>query len=123
VVASVASFGSPSLTQGAMARAVSPAAAAAVLRDRPPQAAGAYAVSTVALAPAAMSALIEAQERLAQDAPPLDRTRTARRIDQLLNQFAAADGPGDPNAATPFAVRRLQTVRAALSPAFVDLQA
>jgi hypothetical protein len=42
------------------------------------------AASQVALAPAAMSALIEAQEHMAGDATPADRSDTAQKIDHIL---------------------------------------
>ena len=42
------------------------------------------AASQVALAPAAMSALIEAQEHMAGDATPTDRSDTAQKIDHIL---------------------------------------
>lgn len=45
------------------------------------------AASQVALAPAAMSALIEAQEHMAGDATPTDRTDTAQKIDQILSRL------------------------------------
>ena len=51
--------------------------------------------SVVALAPAAMSALIEAQEHMAGDATPTDRSQTAQKIDHILSRLA------DVPAATP----------------------
>ena len=45
------------------------------------------AASQVALAPAAMSALIEAQEHMAGDATPTDRDDTAHKIDHILSRL------------------------------------
>jgi hypothetical protein len=111
VVASVASFGSLNLIQGLTARAVSPAAIAPVpdtpvSRDRPqPQAQ--HIVSAVAFAPAAMAALIEAQEHESKDAAPLERLRTVHVLDQLI---ASLDGaPTTPG--SPAWTQRLQTAR------------
>ena len=44
----------------------------------------------VALAPAAMSALIEAQEHMAGDATSTDRSETAQKIDHILARLADA---------------------------------
>jgi hypothetical protein len=128
VVASIASYGSLSLISGAMARAVSPTTDAPTLQDhpRPPAAqhkAVQHTASNVAFAPAAMSALIEAQETLSHGAPQLVRTRTVAKIDRLISILAdvPADETGAPEA--PFAVRELQTAREALALSPVDLQA
>ena len=48
----------------------------------------AHSASVVALAPAAMSALIEAQEHMAGDATPSDRIATATKIDHILARLA-----------------------------------
>jgi hypothetical protein len=77
------------------------------------------AASTVALAPVAMTALLEAQERLSQDAPPLVRQHTAQKIDDLIWRL---NGAG-PTAGAPFPVRQLQTARDALLSGPFDLQA
>jgi hypothetical protein len=128
MVASVASFGSLNLAQGLTARAVSPAPVAPVLRDqaRRPAALGSASpasASTVAFAPAAMTALIEAQERLAQDASTVVRQDTAQKIDQLIARLNDGSGPVATHADVPFAVRQLIVARQALSESLIDLQA
>ena len=106
-----------------MARAVSPASVAPTLRDRPPQAAPQHAVSPVALGPAAMTALIEAQERLAQNAPAPIRELSAQEIDRLIYRLDDASGAAGAPAAAPLAVRELESAREALSQSLIDLQA
>jgi hypothetical protein len=123
VVASVASFGSLNLAQGLTARAVSPVAIAPVLRDQPRPPAGPNSASTVAFAPAAMTALIEAQERLAQDASMVVRQDTAQKIDQLIVRLNDKSTPAATHADVPFALRQLIVARQALSESLIDLQA
>ena len=122
MIGSIASFGRASPAPGVMARGVAPASDAPNLRDRQPPPAP-HGVSAVALAPAAMSALIEAQERLAQDAPALVRQHTVQKIDQLIYRLDGAAAPAGADRDAPFAVRRLQVAREALSRSLVDLQA
>ena len=86
MIASAASFGSPNLMQGAKTRAARPSAAAPKFRDRRQGRRAEHAIAAVVLAPAAMSALIEAQERQAQDASPME-------IDQLCSRFDEASAP------------------------------
>jgi len=50
-----------------------------------------------ALAPAAMSALIEAQEHMAGDATPTDRDETAQKIDHILSRLTGTP-PAQPAA-------------------------
>lgn len=106
-----------------MARAVTPVAVAPVLRDRPQSsdtAANTHSASAVAFAPAAMTALIEAQERLAQNAPAFVRRQTADEIDHLMARMEAA---ADRELQTaPITVRQLRGVRDALSRSSFDLQ-
>jgi hypothetical protein len=109
VVASVASFGSLNLIQGRMARAVSPVAATPVSGDRP-QSSSQHTASAVALAPAAMAALIEAQENETQDAAPLARLRTVHVLDQLLGTLDGAQT----TLGAPASPARLETARAQL---------
>jgi hypothetical protein len=123
MVASVASFGSLNLIQGLTARAVSPTPVAPVLRDQPRAPATPSSASTVAFAPAAMTALIEAQERMAQDAPLVVRQDTAQKIDQLIARLNDDSGPVATHADIPFAVRQLIVARQALSESLIDLQA
>jgi hypothetical protein len=123
VVASVASFGGPNLIQAMMARAVSPVAVAPAPRDPPRPAPAQPSASAVAFAPAAMTALIEAQERLAQDAPAMVRQDTARKIDHLIARLNDDSGPGAGGSDVPFAVRQLVVARQALSESVIDLQA
>jgi hypothetical protein len=123
LVASVASYGNLSPTSVMTARAVSPTPDAPNLRDRPRPPAAVHTTSNVAFAPAAMSALIEAQEHLSDGAPHLVRVRTVAKIDHLITILADAPAAEVGALAAPFAVRQLQTVRDALSLSPVDLQA
>ena len=116
MVAPLASVGRVNLTQVSPARAVTPAPQAPSAEDRPPPppAAPQMTVSSVALAPASMGALIEAQERAGGDASLLARQNTARKIDQLIVRL---DGDPPPPSAesAPFTVVRLQVARQALA--------
>jgi hypothetical protein len=123
LVASVASYGNLSPMSVMTARAASPALTAPNLLDRPRPPAAQHAVSNVAFAPAAMSALIEAQERLSQGAPQLVRARTVAKIDHLITILADAPEGQVGALAAPFAVRQLQTARQVLVLSPVDLQA
>jgi hypothetical protein len=112
--ATIATYASPSLTQlptlgSAPLCAVAPAPAAPTTNDRP-RPAPMSAASTVALAPAAMSALIEAQERMASDTAELDREQTAAKIDRLISRLGEGDPPPPPTDA-PLTLRRLQAAR------------
>jgi|GEM_PF-3462150 len=117
VVAVVASFGGLSLAQGSTVRAVAPAPPAPVLHDRPPQAHAQPAASAVAFAPAAMSALIEAQERLSHPAAPILREQTTHKLDALITRIAGSPAPTD----AALGVRQLEVARQALSLAPVSL--
>jgi hypothetical protein len=119
MVASVASFGSPTLTQGQTAHAVVPAPVAPVPNDTAQPHAAQHVVSAVAFAPAAMSALIEAQERLSHPAPVLARDDTVHVIDQLIYRLDAGATSED----MPFEVRRLHAARVALTASPVDIKA
>jgi hypothetical protein len=121
VISQIASFDRPNPAQGQMAHAVAPAAMAPTLRDRPRPvtATAALHASTVAFAPAAMTALMEAQEHLADNAPVMVRRRTAQEIDKLI--YRMNDGAASADA--PLAVRQLKSARLALSHSLVDLQA
>jgi hypothetical protein len=123
LVASVVSYGSLSLMSGVMARGVSPSADAPMLPDRQPRRPPQPIVSNVAFAPAAMSALIEAQERLPEGAPQLVRVRTMAEIDRLI--AILGDRPADAVAAggAPLSVRELQGARQALALSPIDIQA
>ena len=108
MVASVASFGSLNLMQ---ARAVSPRAImpvpAAPVSGDPPKPTPQHAVSAVALAPAAMAALIEAQEHEAQGAAPLARLRTVHVLDQLIATLEGAQT----TLGSPASIQRLWAAR------------
>jgi hypothetical protein len=108
VVASVASFGNLNLIP---ARTVSPGAvmpvpAAPIANDRP-QPAPQHAASAVALAPAAMAALIAAQEHENQGAAPLACLRTVHVLDQLI---ASLDG-AQTTLGSPASAQRLEVAR------------
>jgi hypothetical protein len=62
----------------------------AVAPERDARERSAPRASVVAFAPAAMSALIEAQEHMAGDATPTDRSDTAQKIDHILARLADA---------------------------------
>jgi hypothetical protein len=111
VIAVGAYQGRAKLTQVSPVRAVAPAPVSPATGDRPrTPPAPTLAASAVALAPAAMGALLEAQERLSVDTTPLARSHTARKIDQLIDRL---DGDPPPPAAdgAPLTVRRLQVAR------------
>jgi len=117
--ATFATYASPRLNQSpvqgaATSRAVAPASIAPRTNEQPPRPAPMSAASTVALAPAAMSALIEAQEHMAATATELDREHTAAKIDRLISRLDDGDPPPPPTADAPFTVRRLQAARARL---------
>lgn len=67
----------------------------------------------VALAPAAMSALIEAQEHMAGDSTPTDRSLTAQKIDLILSRLTdtPAARPVAQPAAAGFSVQMLMAAR------------
>jgi hypothetical protein len=111
LIASIAAHGSLKLGQGASPRAVAPVAPAPVSNDRPPEAPVWHAASTVALAPAAMSALIEAQERMGTSGSEFDRQKTAQKLDRLISRLDEGDPPPPPGGSAPFTLRRLQTAR------------
>jgi hypothetical protein len=114
VIAGSPPIGRVNLTQVAPARAVTPAPAAPAADERPPEPASAKAASFVALAPAAMGALLEAQERLTGDSSPAARQHTVRKIEQLIVRLDGDPTPPPPDG-TSFTMVRLQAVRAALS--------
>ena len=121
VVASVASFGGLSLPPGLTARAVLPAAPTPTPRDQPRQPQQPrHDAAFVAFAPAAMSALIEAQERLSHPGAPIVRQQTSHKIDQLIERMGGASTSAD----APFGVRQLEVARQALAqnaPSFAGL--
>ena len=131
VVASVASYGSLSLGQAAMAYAVTPSAQTPSADDRSEasqpaaaaqtaqQAARVLADSNVNLTPASMAALIQAQASITQGAPAMIRQHTAERIGEMI--WRLDDAPALSPA--PFAIRQLQAARKALSESLIDLRA
>lgn len=131
MITQIASYGRPSLAQAALlqataVRAVTPVAAPPVARDRPQSsaaqsAAAQHSASAVAFAPTAMTALIEAQERLAQNAPALVRRHTADEIDHLIARLGAT--ADDELTQAPLTVRQLRSVRDALSRSVIDIKA
>jgi hypothetical protein len=114
VIAGATPIGRPNLTQVTPARAVTPAPVSPPPDERPaPPLATAIAASFVALAPAAMSALIEAQAQASGDTSELARQHTQRKIEQLIVRLDG-DPPPPPADGTPFTLVRLQAARAAL---------
>ena len=77
------------------------------------------AASDVNLTPASMSALIQAQASLSQNAPAMIRQHTAQKLGEMIWKLDAAPALSP----APFAVRQLQAARAALSQSLVDLRA
>ena len=114
MVGGLAPLGRVNLTQVSPARAVTPAPVSSTAEDRPqPPIAPALTASAVALAPAAMGALIEAQAQMSGDASVFARQHTARKIDQLIDRLDG-DPPPPPAEAATFTVVRLQVARQAL---------
>ena len=66
-----------------------------------------------------MTALLEAQERLSQDAPPLVRQHTAQKIDDLIWRL---NGSGA-TAGAPFPVRQLESLPKGWGIVFDDVAA
>lgn len=113
MIASVGSFVSFSLIPGPMARAVPLTADAPAAQDPPqPQAAG-HAADIVTLAPAAMSALLQAQEGLSQRALRPVRPRPVARFDRRASH--RTDEPPVEADEGLFATRRLQIIAQARS--------
>jgi hypothetical protein len=117
VVASVASFGSLNLIPGMMARAVSPVADAPTLKDRPQPSSASHAAATVAFAPAAMTALLQAQEQMDRHAPVTARMPTVIAINQLISQMIDTPPTAQPLPDAPMTLRRLETARQQLAQA------
>jgi hypothetical protein len=117
VVASVASFGSLSLMQGMMARAVSPVVRGPTLDDRPQPPTAQHTTASVALAPAAMHALLQAQEQMDRNAPVTARMPTVIAIDQLISQMTDLPPAAQPVSDAPMTLRRLETARQQLTQA------
>jgi len=105
--------------EGTAARALVQVAAVASL-ERQPADRNTPSALAVALAPAAMSALIEAQEHMAGDATPTDRGETAQKIDHILARLADAP-PATPVtrvAGGGFSVQMLMVARQQLRETF-----
>lgn len=77
-----------------------------------------HQVCAAALAPAAMSALIQAQETVANEASPTARVQTTRQIDQVLHQLDAASPSNPQSPAASFSVQMLLAARHQLSQTF-----
>jgi hypothetical protein len=111
--ATSATYASPKLNQspviGAVTvRAVAPTPTAPRSNARPPRS---VPDSPVAFAPAAMAALIEAQEQIGGQTPVLTREDTAQKIGLLISAIDDSEPPPPPTADAPLTVRRLQTAR------------
>lgn len=111
MIASVATYASPKVNQPPPSRAVAPAPAAPVANERPPQPSPQLNASVVALAPAAMTVLLQAQEDISSGAPVLTVVHTAQEIDHLIARLDDGDPPPPPIDGAPLTVRRLQTAR------------
>lgn len=121
VVTAVASFGTLSLLS---VRAVTPAVAAPASGDRPRrQQTLAQPVSCiVALAPAAMTALLDAQAHVDHDPAPIVRADTLAKLDRLIASLAGASSSAAVNDDAPMTVRELEETREAVARSPVDLQ-
>jgi hypothetical protein len=99
VVASIASFSRFSLMPGAMMmRAVPPTAGAPLPQDRPQPLPAHHSAAIVTLAPAAMSALLQAQESQSKGASRPARARTLTKFDRRASGLAdesADEGEAD----------------------------
>lgn len=100
-------------TEGLAMRAVREVVPPLAVEPEPPPPTPGHTASTVALAPAAMGALIEAQERMTNDAPELVRANTARKLDGLISRLADEVPP--PPKDSGYTVRRLETARIRLT--------
>jgi hypothetical protein len=98
---------SVAIVHAAAPRVMQPQEMTAVLAA--PARAASPAASQVAMAPAAMSALIEAQEHMAGDTTPTDRSLTGQKIDHLLARMANA--PASAPTAGGFSVQMLMAAR------------
>ncbi|THD63525.1 hypothetical protein [Phenylobacterium sp.] len=108
------------------ARAVTPTAQAPSLQDQPPPAPVPHIATAVALGPAAMTALMQAQEQLSATSPATVRTETAQTLGRLLYDFDgdADDAPPPPaGTAAPLPVLQLKTTQQALYRSLIDLRA
>jgi hypothetical protein len=114
VIAGATPIGRPNLTQVTPARAVTPAPVSPATQDQPPPPpANAIAASFVALAPAAMGALIEAQAQASGDSSVLAKDHTQRKIEELIVRLDGEPPPPPPDG-TSFTLVRLEAARAAL---------
>jgi hypothetical protein len=133
VIGSGTTYGGLSLTQGAMTYTVSPGASAGAAGDQPQsdpqgqaqsaaaaqQGAAELSAANVNLTPASMSALIQAQASLSQNAPAMIRQHTAENIGQMIWKLDQAP----PLSPAPMAVRELQAAQKALTQSLVDIRA
>ncbi|HZZ30372.1 MAG TPA: hypothetical protein VFE10_00130 [Phenylobacterium sp.] len=97
---------------------MAPIPAAPTLKDRPrPSSFVQHSAAAVALAPAAMHALLLAQEQLDTHASVLARTPTVIAVDQLITQMADATAVAAPAADASLTLRRLEAARQQLAQA------
>ena len=124
MIASIASYASPTPVLSPMAQAVPPATNAPALGDPPRPRSPQHSTFTVALAPAAMAALIEAQVTLSNGAPAADRQTACAHIDRLIARLSDGRMLTPPPAGEQLAtLRRLETARAQLGRALGAIQA
>lgn len=74
-----------------------------------------HKVCAAALTPAAMSALIEAQETVGHGGNAAARAQTAHKLDDLLSKLDNAAPPGPPPAQPGFAIQMLLAARQQLA--------
>lgn len=124
MIAPIATYGSPTPVLSQMAHAVSPATNVPAPRDPPRPRSPQHSPSIVALAPAAMAALIEAQVTLSNGAPAADRQTACAHIDRLIARLSDGRMLTPPPAGERLAtLRRLETARAQLGRALGGIQA
>ncbi|HEX3366351.1 hypothetical protein [Phenylobacterium sp.] len=102
------------IARGVSPAAVAQAAIAPTLEDRPR---AQHTSTTVALSPAAMHALLQAQEQMDKNAPVTARMPTVIAIDQLISQMTDTPPSAQPVADAPLTLRRLDAARQQLTQA------
>ena len=110
---------SVAVIQAPTPRVMQPQEMTAVLNAAPARALT-LSASQVALAPVAMSALIEAQEHMAGDTTPTDRSLTGQKIDHILARLAEAPAASSVGQPVPggFSVQMLVAARRQLCDTF-----
>ena len=77
-----------------------------------------HAAAAAALAPAAMTALLSAQEHMAADSSTISRARTVREIDHVITRATGAPPIAITSAGADFSLAKLMTARQQLRDTF-----